>query len=59
MIAVIIAWITVNWVNILGIISGIITVASIIVKLTPNQEDDKVLATIIAFLKILSLNKEK
>lgn len=57
MIAAIIAWVTVNWVNILGIISGIITVASILVKLTPNQEDDKVLAKIIAFLKILSLNK--
>lgn len=51
-------WILANWENVLLIISGVISVASIIVKLTPTPKDDAVLARIISFLKILSLNKK-
>ena len=48
-------WIQANWKDVLAIIGGIVTVASIIVKLTPSQADDKVLAKIIKILAALSL----
>lgn len=48
-----------NWDSILLIISGAISTASVIVKLTPTPKDDAILAKVIAFLKILSLNKNK
>jgi hypothetical protein len=52
------AWVAANWQSVIAVISGTITVASIIVKLTPTQKDDAFLAKLIAFLKILALNKE-
>ena len=52
-------WIIANWESILLIISGVISVASIIVKLTPTPKDDAILAKVVSFLKILSLNKSK
>lgn len=48
-------WITEHWKDILAIIGGIVTVCSIIVKLTPTQKDDNVLAKIIKILAALSL----
>lgn len=48
-------WITQHWKDILAIIGGVVTVASIIVKLTPTQKDDNVLAKIIKILAALSL----
>lgn len=50
-----IAWITEHWKDILAIIGGVVTVASIIVKLTPTQKDDTVLAKIIKILAALGL----
>ena len=34
-----------NWKDICLIVTGAVTIASAIVKLTPSQEDDKILAT--------------
>ena len=51
----IITWIKANWESILAIIGGVVSVATIIVKLTPTQKDDNVLATIIKILSIFSL----
>lgn len=48
-------WIMEHWKDILSIIGGIVTVCSIIVKLTPTQKDDNVLAKIIKILAALSL----
>ena len=48
-------WIMSNWKDILAIIGGVVTVASIIVKLTPTQKDDNVLAKVISILAALSL----
>lgn len=48
-------WIQTNGKDILAIIGGVVTVASIIVKLTPTQQDDAVLAKIISILAALSL----
>lgn len=51
----IITWLKANWESILAIIGGVVSVATIIVKLTPTQKDDNVLATIIRVLAIFSL----
>lgn len=48
-------WITAHWKDILAIIGGVVTVASIIVKLTPTQKDDNILAKVIKILAALSL----
>lgn len=40
------------------LVSGIVTVASVIVKWTPTQKDDAILGKIIGFLsKYIALNK--
>ena len=44
-----------HWKDILAVIGGVVTVASIIVKLTPTQKDDGVLAKIIKILSALGL----
>lgn len=49
------AWITEHWKDILAIIGGVVTVASLVVKLTPSTKDDDVLAKIIKILAALSL----
>ena len=51
----IITWLKANWDSILAVIGGVVSVATIIVKLTPTQKDDNVLATIIKILSIFSL----
>ena len=48
-------WIQAHWKDILAIIGGVVTVASLIVKLTPTQKDDTVLAKIIKILAALGL----
>ena len=48
-------WMETNGKDILAIIGGIVTVVSIIVKLTPTQKDDAVLAKVIKVLAALSL----
>ena len=50
-----ISWLQANWKDVLAIIGGVVTVASIIVKLTPSQKDDSVLEKIIKILAALSL----
>jgi len=50
-------WMQANWVNITAVIGGVVTVASLIVKMTPTQTDDEILGKIIAVLKALSLAK--
>ena len=47
----------INWPVLLQIVTGTIAVASLIVKLTPTQKDDTVLAKIIDVLKVIGLNK--
>ena len=55
----VIAYVTLHWVDITAIVGGIVTVASIIVKLTPTLADDAALAKVIKVLEVLSLNKPK
>lgn len=48
-------WIMAHWKDILSIIGGVVTVASIIVRLTKSDKDDKALNVIIKILSALSL----
>lgn len=48
-------WITNHYTDILAWIGGIISCATIIVKLTPTQKDDTILAAIVKVLSALSL----
>lgn len=50
-------FISTNWAVLLQVVTGTITVASLIVKLTPTQKDDTVLAKVINVLKVIGLNK--
>jgi len=51
-------WLEANWVNLVAIVGGIVTSASLIVKMTPTQKDDAILAKVIAFLKVVALYKK-
>lgn len=51
----VIAWCGERWQDILAIIGGVVGVATVIVKLTPTQKDDAVLAKVISVLAALSL----
>lgn len=48
-------WIVNHWKDVLAVIGGVVTVCSLIVKLTPTQKDDTVLAKIIKVLAALGL----
>ena len=51
-------WIIAHWQEIVQIITGLITVASIVVKLTPTLKDDNFLLKVIKFLsKYIALNR--
>ena len=51
----IIGWLKANWESVLAIIGGFVSVATIIVKLTPTPKDDNALATLIRLLSVFSL----
>lgn len=48
-------WITQHWEDVLAIIGGVVTTASVIVKLTPTPKDNSVLEKIIVILSALGL----
>lgn len=50
-----IAFITGHWNEILQVIGAVVALATLIVKLTPTQKDDNLLAKIIKVLSALSL----
>ena len=48
-------WITQHYDEVLQIIGAVVALATLIVKLTPTQQDDNVLAKVIRVLSALSL----
>lgn len=48
-------WIQAHWQDVLAIIGGVVTVASLIVKLTPTQKDDTFLGKVIKLLAALGI----
>lgn len=55
----IVNFIQTHWDEILAIVGGIVSTASIIVKLTPTTKDDKILKYIINFLAKFSIFNTK
>lgn len=53
-----IQWIVAHAAELWVILTSIITVASLIVKLTPTPKDDAILAKIVKFLEMIALNKK-
>jgi hypothetical protein len=51
-----IEWIQANWADILIIFASAISIASVIVKITPNETDNKWLAYIIKIFEAIGLN---
>lgn len=51
----IIGWVKINWQSVLEIIGAVVSLATIIVKLTPTPKDDNFLSSVINFLSIFSL----
>jgi len=49
-------WIQSNWADILIIVSAVISIASVIVKITPNETDNKWLSYFIKFFEAFGLN---
>ena len=45
--------------DILLIVTSLVTVASVVVKLTPTPKDDAILAKILPWLEKIALNKKK
>jgi hypothetical protein len=52
-------WILAHQTEIIAIIGGVVTIASIIVKLTPTPTDDKWFAKVYKVLEVLSLVKKQ
>jgi hypothetical protein len=52
-------WIQENWVNITAVIGSTVTLASLIVKITPSKSDDEVLDKVIGVLNALALNPRR
>lgn len=48
-------WLQIHWKDILAIIGGVVTVASLIVKITPTQKDDNFLSKVIKVLSALGI----
>ena len=56
-ISAIATWFQNNWVNIIAVYTGVVGVASIIVKMTPTLKDDNALLAVIKFVaKYVALN---
>ena len=55
----VINWIVANWSGVIEFALAVIGVASIIVKLTPTEADNKVLAKIVKFFDFFALTKKK
>lgn len=51
----ILTWIKTNATGLLAVLGGLVALATAIVKLTPSQKDDNVLARIIKVMESLSL----
>ena len=49
-------WITDNQESVIGVLTGIVTVASIIATLTPNESDNKIVAKFSKVVSWLALN---
>lgn len=52
-------WILENYQDVLAVIGGLVTFASIVVKITPSQKDDAFLEKVISILEKFSVFNKK
>ena len=55
----IVSYITTNWQDLMLIITTLVTVASLIAKMTPTKVDDKIVDKILGFLNFMAINKKR
>lgn len=55
----IIQWVKENYITLAAIYGSLVAVATLIVKLTPSQKDDNILAMIVAFFNHFSTENPK
>jgi hypothetical protein len=51
---VIVSWISAHWSDVLAVYGAAVGLATVVVKLTPTQEDDAILAKIVGAVEWLS-----
>lgn len=51
-------WVQANAKDLLLVLTSLVTIASVIVKLTPTQKDDAILAKIMPWIEKIALNKK-
>ena len=54
-----VTYIQTNWVEIVAIIGGAVTLFSLVAKLTPTPKDDKIAAKLVSVLDFLALNTSR
>lgn len=52
-------WVTQNWSELAAIITGIVTVFSLIANLTPTEADNKIVNAVIRAINLLGFNIKK
>jgi hypothetical protein len=55
----IIVWVSAHWSDILAVIGAVVSAATVIVKVTPSQADDAVLAKVVKVLDYFSVVNPK
>jgi len=51
-------WVQANAKDLLLVLTSLVTIASVIVKLTPTQKDDAILAKIMPWIEKIALNRK-
>lgn len=51
-------WVQANAKDLLLVLTSLVTIASVIVKLTPTQKDDALLAKIMPWIEKIALNRK-
>lgn len=51
--ASVVQWIVANWATLVGILTGLLSLASLVTALTPTPKDDEVVRKVMAFLSFL------
>ena len=51
-------WVQANANDLLLVLTSLVTIASVIVKLTPTQKDDAILAKIMPWIEKIALNRK-
>lgn len=47
-------WITAHWQDLLALYGGLVAICTVIVKITPSDKDDKILAKVVKFADLFS-----